>query len=47
MAESAVLVLLLVGAIACIIAAIRSKRWLLLLAAIGLLVGVLMLAVWH
>jgi len=46
MAESAVLVLMLVGAVACIIAAIHSKRWLLLLAAIGLVAGILMRAVW-
>jgi hypothetical protein len=30
---------MLVGAVACIIAAIRSKRWLLLLAALALLAG--------
>jgi hypothetical protein len=46
MAESAVLVPVLFGAVACIIAAIRSKRWLLLLAAIGIVAGVLMRAVW-
>jgi hypothetical protein len=47
MSEFAVVAMILVGAVACIIAAIQRKQWLLLLAALGLLVGVLMLAVWH
>jgi len=46
MVESAVLVLVLAGAVACIITAIRSKQRLLLLAAIGIVAGVLIRAVW-
>ena len=46
MSEYAILGMMLVGAVAFIVTAIRGKHWLLLVAGLGLLMGILMRAAW-